>query len=156
MAYDHLSPSFRAFVTNLLGVQIPNNINEILKYSKRRQVVMVKIKNLEKMRTWELVKKPKEKIPISCKWVFIVKYKSDGSIESYKAWLVAKEFTLTHEIDYQEMFAPVAKLNTVQVLLSLAANLVWPLQQLYIKNAFLNGDLVKRVYMKLPPRFDKE
>ena len=59
-------------------------------------------------------------------------------------------------MDYEETFAPVAKLNSVRVLLSLAANLDWPLQQLDIKNAFLNGDLEEEVYMEIPPGLDSE
>jgi len=85
-----------------------------------------------------------------CKWLFTIKHKVDRSIERLKARLVAKGFIQSYVIDYQETFAPVAKLNTIRVLLSLAANQDWPLHQLGIKNAFLNGDLEEEVYMEIP------
>lgn len=116
--------------------------------------VFEEMRALEKNRTWETVDLPKGKKVVGCRWVFTTKYKSDGSLERYKARLVAKGFTQTYGIDYQETFAPVAKLNTVRVLLSLAANLDWPLQQLDVKNAFLNGELEEEVY-NAPPGFEK-
>ena len=69
---------------------------------------------------------------------------------------MAKGFTQSYGIDYQETFAPVAKLNTIGVLISIVVNLDWPLLQLDVKNAFLNGDLEKEVYMKIPSGFESK
>ena len=91
---------------------------------------------------------------VGCKWVFTVKCRADGSVERHKARLVAKGFTQTHGIDYQETFAPVAKVNSIRLLLSLAVNSNWPLHQLDIKNAFLNEGLEAEVFMELPPGFE--
>ena len=87
--------------------------------------------------------------------MFTIKYNSDGTIERYKARLEAKGYTQTYGVNYQETFAPVAKINTIRVLWSLAANLDWPLQQLDVKNTFLNDELREEIFMDLPPGFNK-
>ena len=110
----------------------------------------VEMTTLEKNNTWELVQLPKGKQLVGCKWVYTIKYKSDRTLDRYKARLVAKGYTQVYDIDYLDTFAPVAKLNTVRVLLSLAANLSRPLMQYDVKNAFLYGDLEEEVYMDLP------
>ena len=88
--------------------------------------------------------------------MFTVKCKADGSIERNKARLIAKGFTQTLGIDYQKTFVPIAKMNSIRVLLSLVVNHGWPLHQLDVKNVFLNSDLEKEVYMSLLPRFEKK
>ncbi|KAK0580519.1 hypothetical protein LWI29_002881 [Acer saccharum] len=110
----------------------------------------VEMDALEKNETWELIELPRGKKPVGCKWVFTVKYKADGTLERYKARLVAKGYIQTYGVDYQETFAPVAKMNTVRVLLSLAVNYNWPLQQFDVKNAFLHGELEEEIYMEVP------
>lgn len=106
-------------------------------------MVLEELQALEK-KTWEVVDKPDGKTIVGCKWVFTVTYKADGTVERYKARLVAKGYTQTYMVDYEETFAPLAKINTIRVLLSLAVNLDWPLYQLDVKYAFLNGHLERR------------
>ena len=65
----------------------------------------------------------RKKKSVGCKWVFTIKNKVDGSIEKYNGRLIAKGYTQAYGIDYQETFAPMAKMNSIRVLLSLAANL---------------------------------
>ncbi|MCR2847943.1 hypothetical protein KN825_15310, partial [Weizmannia coagulans] len=98
--------------------------------SRMEKAVEEEAKALEKNGTWMVVELPMGKKVVSCKWIFTVKYNSDGSINRYKARLVARGFIQSYDIDYQKTFALVAKLNTVRVLLSLVANLDWSLYQL--------------------------
>ena len=88
--------------------------------------------------------------------MFNVKYNIDGTLERYKAQLVAKSYTQTYGINYLETFAPMAKMTTVRVLLSLARCYGWELMQLDVKNVFLHGDLEKKVFMNSPPSFPNE
>src|SRR4051812_41250508 len=111
---------------------------------------------LESNNTWTLCPLPQDKSPIGCKWVYKIKYRSDGTIERHKARLVAKGYTQVEGIDYHDTFAPVAKLVTVRLLLSIAAIHSWPLHQMDVNNAFLQGDLDEDVYMKLPPGFSTQ
>ncbi|PNX73271.1 pentatricopeptide repeat-containing protein mitochondrial-like [Trifolium pratense] len=154
ISYSNLSSSFSAFTSKLSSVEIPKNVQVALEVPKWREAVLEEMRALEKNKTWSVMTLPDGKKTVGCKWVFTVKYNSDGSIERYKARLVAKGFTQTYGIDYSETFAPVAKLNTVRILLSLAANLDWPLHQLDVKNAFLNGNLKEEVYMDVSPGFE--
>lgn len=134
---------------------VPRNVQEALNDLNWKLAVMEEMNALRRSGTWEIVDPPRGKKIVGCKWVFTIKCNADGSVERYKARLVAKGFTQTYGIDYQETFAPVAKINSIRILLSLAVNSDWPLHQLDVKNAFLIGDLKEEVFMSLPPGFEK-
>ncbi|OIS96452.1 putative mitochondrial protein, partial [Nicotiana attenuata] len=123
VSFKNLSQKFSAFSSQLSSVEIPRNVQDALKVSEWKEAILEEMMALEKNKTWEVVDLPKEKKTVGCKWVFTVKFRSDGSLERYKARLVAKGFTQTYGIDYLETFAPVAKLNTIRVLQSIAVNL---------------------------------
>ena len=101
ISYKSLWPKNRAFVTNLTDIRIPNNIQEALHILEWKTLIEEEIQALEKNGTWEFAKLSKEKNPVGSKWIFIVKYKADGSVGRYKARLVAKGFIRSYKIGYQ-------------------------------------------------------
>lgn len=111
------------------------------------------MKALEKNQMWSIEILPLGKKIIGCSWVFTGEHNIAGFIEWYTTKLVAKRYTQAYNINYEETFAPVTKLNTVRVVLSLAVNLDWPLHQFHVKNAFLHCELTEDVYMDIPPRY---
>nr|GEX88932.1 ribonuclease H-like domain-containing protein [Tanacetum cinerariifolium] len=85
--------------------------------------------------------------------LFNHKFYADGTLSCYKACLVANGSSQQHRIDFDETFSPVVKPATIHMVLSLAVSRQWPIHQLDVKNAFINGDLSKTVYMHQPPGF---
>ena len=91
VSYHRLSSSFSVFTSHLSSIEIPKNVQEAFGDPRWKATVVEKVKALEKNGTSELVTLPKGKRTMGCKWVFPLKYKSNGSVERYKARLVAKD-----------------------------------------------------------------
>ena len=109
---------------------------------------------LMRKNTWQLVKLPPDKHPIRSKWVFRVKYNSNGSLQKYKARLVAQGFNQRLGFDFIETFNPVVKPTPIKLILSLAVTKSWTIRQLDVNNVFLNGDLQEDVYMTQPQAYE--
>ena len=144
-----------ALMTGMLNIAEPSNFYEASKSPKWKKEMNEEYESIIKNNTWDLVKLPNDKQPIGCRWLFKLKLKVDGSIDKHKARLVAKGYSQIEGIDFEETFAPVAKLNTIRMIISVATKYHWKIQQLDVKSAFLNGDL-KEVYLVQPEGFVKK
>jgi hypothetical protein len=113
-----------------------------------------KIQSIDKNQSWDLVELPKGKDVIGVKWVYKTKYNANGKVEKHKARLVAKSFTHHHGIDYNETFAPLERLDTIRMVLSIAVQNNWKVYQMNVKSTFLNGILEEEVYIKQPPGYE--
>ncbi|GAB2269615.1 hypothetical protein Dimus_038779 [Dionaea muscipula] len=140
-----------SMISTLSSTSVPVSYSQAVTHDCWRQAMKEELDALQTNETWELVPCPSLVRPIGCKWVFSIKLKSDGTLDRYKARLVALGNCQEYGIDYAETFAPVAKMTTVRTLLAIAASQSWPLYQMDVKNAFLHGDLKETVYMKPPP-----
>jgi len=103
--------------------------------------------------TWTLVNAPMGTNIVGSRWTYHLKRDAHGAIVCYKAHLVAQGFTQTQGIDYNDMFAPMAKFTSTRVVLALVAIHNWEVHQMDIKNAYLNAELTETIYMAQPPGF---
>jgi hypothetical protein len=102
---------------------------------------MMEMASIEENDTWSLIDLPSSRKSIGVKWVFKMKQDEHGAVSKHKACLVMKGYEQRHDIDYDEVFAPVARLNSVHLLITLIVHEGWEVHHLDVKSAFLNGDL---------------
>ena len=116
--------------------------------TKWKEAMSKEMKSLKDSDVWELTALPPGKKAISCKWVYKVKTNSDGSIERYKARLVARGFDQKFGTDYDETFCPVIRLESLRTLVALSTQNGLELHHVDVQTAFLNGTLQEEVYMQ--------
>jgi len=128
----------------------PMNFEEAAQDKKWRDALDEEIRFIEKNNTWELVSLPKGHKSIGVKWVYQAKKNAKGEIERYKARLVTKGYSQKAGIDYDEVFAPVAHLETIRLIVSLAAQQKWKIHHMDVKSTFLNGVIEEEAYIEQP------
>lgn len=96
---------------------------------------------------------PPRRKAVGCKWLFKIKKILDGTVARQKGRLVAKGCTQLSECDFWETFSPVVKSATIRTILSIAMSIIWPLRQVDVNNAFLNGDIIEEVYIEQSSRY---
>ena len=108
---------------------------------------------LQQHNVWELCELPAGRKAVGCRWVYRIKTNSDGTVEKYRARLVAQGFSQKPHLDYTETFAPVAKFASLRTVLALAAAEDMEVHTMDVSSAFLNGDLDEEIYMAQPEGF---
>ena len=136
----------------------PVNFEEAVKEKKWQEVMELEIQAIERNQTWELVTLPHQAKKIGVKWVFKTKLNEEGKVDKCKARLVAKGYSQKAEVDYNEVYAPIARWDTIRILrilVAVAAQRGWCIYQLDVKSAFLYDELNEEEYVDQPEGFVK-
>jgi hypothetical protein len=134
----------------------PSTFHEAKQEAAWRQAMSEEIKSIEENNTWKLTDLPAGHRPIGLKWVYKLKKDANGVIVKHKARLVAKGYVQQAGVDFDEIFALVAILDSVRLLLALTAQEGVMVHHMDVKSAFLNGELKEEVYVVQPPGYVKQ
>lgn len=151
-------PDYYVNVTNELPKE-PLSVEEALSSPEKEKwkgAMASEMKSLQENDVWELVHLPEGQKALGSKWVYKVKTGVDGSIERYKARLVAQGYQQKYGTDYDQTFCPVVRLESFRTLVALSVQYGLKIHQVDVTTAFLNGELEEEVYMKQPPGFSAE
>ena len=138
---------------NFLSQEEPKKVEDALKDSDWVTAMQEELNEFERNKVWQLVPRPKNRSIVGTKWVFRNKTDADGIVIRNKARLVAKGYSQQEGIDYDETFAPVARLEAIRMFLAYAAHKKFKVFQMDVKSAFLNGELEEEVFVEQPPGF---
>ena len=138
---------------SFLSKEEPKKVEDALKDPDWIKAMQEELNEFKRNEVWTLVPRPKNRSVVGTKWVFRNKTDSDGVITRNKARLVAKGYSQQEGIDYDETFAPVARLEAIRLFLAYAAHKKFKVFQMDVKSAFLNGKLEEEVFVEQPPGF---
>ncbi|GKA64640.1 retrovirus-related pol polyprotein from transposon TNT 1-94 [Tanacetum coccineum] len=131
----------------------PKNIKEAMAHFAWIEAMQEELHQFDRLQVWKLVDKPFGKTVIKLKWLWKNKKDEDQTVIRNKARLVAKGYAQEEGIDFEESFAPVARLEAVQIFIAYVAHKSFPIYQMDVKTTFLNGPLKEEVYVAQPDRF---
>ena len=148
-----------------LGFLVAQDVGELTKPTSYKEAISdgesekwlkamkAEIQSMYDNQVWDLVDLPNGSKPVGCKWVFKKKTDVDGKVQTFKARLLAKGFTQTQGIEYDETFSPVATLKCIRILMAIGAYFDYEIWQMDVKTAFLNRKFSEDVYMVTTRRF---
>ena len=134
----------------------PSNFADAQKCANWREAMDAEVDSIEKNHTWVLSDLPRGAKCIGVKWIYKTKLNELGEVSKYKARLVAKGYAQEHGVDYTEVYAPVARMDTIRTIVFTAAQRGWDIFQLDVKSAFLHGVLTEDVYVQQPEGYEVE
>ena len=138
----------------MLGEAEPVSFRQALKQKHWKKEMIEELDSIKKNETWRSVQLPIDKNCIDVKWVFKTKLKPNDQVAKYKARLVARGFLQKYGQDYYEVYAPVARMETIRLIVAIAVKNNLSMYQLDVKSTFLNGELEEEVYVNQPPGFE--
>ncbi|KAK8921048.1 hypothetical protein KSP39_PZI020906 [Platanthera zijinensis] len=152
--YEETAPTLNNFsLYCLLADCEPHSYDEAAQEKSWRTAMDAEIASIKKNDTWRLVDPPVGHKPLRVKWVYKVKKNKDGTVEKHKARLVVKGYRQVQGVDYDEVYAPVARIDTIRLIIALAAHYGWTIMQMDAVAAYLNGYLEEDVYIEQPPGY---
>jgi hypothetical protein len=131
----------------------PSNFDEAAKHKVWKDAMIEEYESILKNDVWEVVPRPQGKSVVTSKWIYKIKHAADGRVEKFKAKSVARGFFQKEGIDYDEIFALVARYTSIKVIISLVSASNWKLHQMDVKTVFFNGEVEQEVYIEYPEGF---
>ena len=147
-------PTKRYEAANQAAVVEPTTYEEAIKPGPNKirweAAIKEELDSLLSNGTWEEAELPKERTPISCRWIFKVKYTHTGHLDRFKARLVARGFSQRYGIDFEETFAPTLRYESLRLLLAVATRYDFEIEQMDVVSAYLSGTVQEELYMDPP------